>query len=100
MQTLSSEGWSWIKKDGTGSRKSGNRIPFAMGDVVMKVFLQVFPFLVWSGLLCFALFLRRSIASVAFGCVDFPYRPPWCTAFAGVAQIRSGAVSRCQACAF
>eukprot|EP00752_Nemacystus_decipiens_P003197 g2958.t1 len=34
--TLSSEGWSWIKKDGTGSRKSGNRIPFAMGDVVMK----------------------------------------------------------------
>lgn len=39
VQTLSSEGWSWIKKDGTGSRKSGNRIPFSMGDVVMKVFL-------------------------------------------------------------
>lgn len=41
VQTLSSEGWSWIKKDGTGSRKSGNRIPFAMGDVVMKVGLRV-----------------------------------------------------------
>lgn len=37
VQTLSSEGWSWIKKDGQGSRKSGNRIPFVMGDVVTKV---------------------------------------------------------------
>lgn len=37
VQTLSSEGWSWIKKDGTGSRKNGNRIPFKMGDVVTKV---------------------------------------------------------------
>ncbi|CAM9379939.1 unnamed protein product [Ectocarpus sp. 6 AP-2014] len=36
VQTLSSEGWSWIKKDGQGSRKSGNRIPFVMGDVVTK----------------------------------------------------------------
>lgn len=37
VQTVSAEGWSWIKKDGNGSRKSGNRIPFSMADVVRKV---------------------------------------------------------------
>lgn len=37
VQTVSSEGWSWIKRDGSGSRKSGNRVPFSMADVVAKV---------------------------------------------------------------
>lgn len=58
VQTLSSGGWSWIKKNGTGSRKSGNRIPFAMGDVAMKVTLALVcsvPSRAWGA---------------AFGCVD------------------------------
>ena len=37
VQTVSPGGMSWIKKDGNGSRKAGNRIPFWMADVVTKV---------------------------------------------------------------
>ncbi|CAN0168243.1 unnamed protein product [Laminaria digitata] len=36
VQTVNAEGCSWIKKDGNGSRKNGNRIPFSMADVVKK----------------------------------------------------------------
>lgn len=37
VQTVNAEGWSWIKRDGNGSRKSGNRVPFLTADVVTKV---------------------------------------------------------------
>lgn len=33
---MNADGCSWIKKDGNGSRKNGNRIPFSLADVVKK----------------------------------------------------------------
>ena len=38
---MNAEGCSWIKKDGNGSRKSGNRIPFSMSDVIKVTFLPM-----------------------------------------------------------
>lgn len=36
VQTVVADGMSWIKREGTGSRKSGGRVPFSAADVVTK----------------------------------------------------------------